>query len=150
MEAADAAAVRFDRDEPPQGFGQIDPALWSNNETHFGENFVSVEGEVHVVVVVPKRVEEDDVWSAEDLSTVDLQVNSPMRVDVFGLPGALQDQDFDHTSTVTPSFQLNSPAGTGTKWLSSLSAPGLSRSAIVCTKRGVSYQWDILVVDLMA
>ncbi|KAL4118788.1 hypothetical protein PRIC2_011110 [Phytophthora ramorum] len=67
--------------------------------------------------------------------TISLKVNDPMSVDVFGFPGALEDQAFDHAYAIIPA--------TFTGWsgnqmaLSSLSAPGLSGSAIVCTKRGV-------------
>ncbi|EEY67634.1 Crinkler (CRN) family protein [Phytophthora infestans T30-4] len=64
-----------------------------------------------------------------------LTVYDTMSVDVFGFPGALQDQDFGHAYAIIPARI--------TAWcenrmtLSSLSAPGLSGSAIVCTKRGV-------------
>ncbi|KAF1777857.1 hypothetical protein GQ600_14649 [Phytophthora cactorum] len=69
-----------------------------------------------------------------------------MSVDVFGFPGALQDQRFEHDYAIIPA-KITGWSG-NQMTLSSLSAPGLSGSAIVCTKR--EYQWDILVVDLMA
>ncbi|POM70389.1 Crinkler (CRN) family protein [Phytophthora palmivora] len=33
----------------------MDPTLWINNDKHFGKNFGPAEGEVHVLVVVPKQ-----------------------------------------------------------------------------------------------
>ncbi|RAW21294.1 hypothetical protein PC110_g22263 [Phytophthora cactorum] len=54
LDWAGAAAVTIDGDGHPQGFEQMDPTLWINNDKHFGKNFRPAEGEVHVLVVVPK------------------------------------------------------------------------------------------------
>jgi len=58
-----------------------------------------------------------------------------MHVHVFGFPAILQDCHFGHPYAIIPAEV------TGTNWnqmtLSTLSAPGLSGSAIVCTKRGI-------------
>ncbi|KAG3121940.1 hypothetical protein PI126_g24351, partial [Phytophthora idaei] len=64
-----------------------------------------------------------------------LKVYDTMSVDVFGFPGALQDQHFDHAYAIIPA-KITGWSGNQMA-LSSLSAPGLSGSAIVCTKRGV-------------
>ncbi|ETK73753.1 hypothetical protein L915_19352, partial [Phytophthora nicotianae] len=64
-----------------------------------------------------------------------LKVYATMSVDVFGFPGALQDQHFDHDYAIIPA-KITGWSG-NQMTLSSLSAPGLSGSAIVCTKRGV-------------
>ncbi|ETP31429.1 hypothetical protein F442_19704, partial [Phytophthora nicotianae P10297] len=64
-----------------------------------------------------------------------LKVYDTMSVDVFGFPGALQDQHFDHDYAIIPA-KITGWSGNQMTLLS-LSAPGLSGSAIVCTKRGV-------------
>ncbi|KAG3137343.1 hypothetical protein PC128_g25758 [Phytophthora cactorum] len=64
-----------------------------------------------------------------------LKVYDTMSVDVFGFPGALQDQRFEHDYAIIPA-KITGWSG-NQMTLSSLSAPGLSGSAIVCTKRGV-------------
>ncbi|KAF1780800.1 hypothetical protein GQ600_546 [Phytophthora cactorum] len=64
-----------------------------------------------------------------------LKVYDTMSVDVFGFPGALQDQHFEHDYAIIPA-KITGWSG-NQMILSSLSAPGLSGSAIVCTKRGV-------------
>ncbi|ETI41143.1 hypothetical protein F443_13585 [Phytophthora nicotianae P1569] len=64
-----------------------------------------------------------------------LKVYDTMIVDVFGFPGALQDQHFDHDYAIITA-KITGWSG-NQMTLSSLSAPGLSGSAIVCTKRGV-------------
>ncbi|KAG7375221.1 hypothetical protein PHYPSEUDO_002453 [Phytophthora pseudosyringae] len=64
-----------------------------------------------------------------------IAVFATMGVHVFGFPGALQDQKFDHPYAIIPAEVTGWSGNQMT--LSSLSAPGLSGSAIVCTKRGV-------------
>ncbi|KAL3664360.1 Crinkler effector protein 4 [Phytophthora oleae] len=54
LDGAGAAAVTLDGDGHLQGFEQMDPTLFINNDKHFGKNFGPAEGEVHVLVVVPK------------------------------------------------------------------------------------------------
>ncbi|KAG3233379.1 hypothetical protein PI124_g21546 [Phytophthora idaei] len=54
LDWAGVAAVTLDGDGHPQGFEQMDPTLWINNDKHFGKNFGPAEGEVHVLVVVPE------------------------------------------------------------------------------------------------
>ncbi|KAG2765830.1 hypothetical protein PC129_g22197 [Phytophthora cactorum] len=53
LDGAGVVAVTLDGDGHPQGFEQMDPTLWINNDKHFGKNFGPAEGEVHVLVVVP-------------------------------------------------------------------------------------------------
>ena len=64
-----------------------------------------------------------------------IDVFPTMHVHVFGFPSILQDRQFGHPYAIIPAEV------TGTNWnqmtLSTLSAPGLSGSAIVCTKRGI-------------
>ncbi|KAG6974139.1 hypothetical protein JG688_00003204 [Phytophthora aleatoria] len=62
-------------------------------------------------------------------------VHATMRVHVFGFPGALQDRQFGHPYAIIPAEVTGWSRNQMT--LSSSSAPGLSGSAIVCTKRGV-------------
>ncbi|KAG3042736.1 hypothetical protein PC122_g25290 [Phytophthora cactorum] len=54
LDGAGAAAVTLDGDGHPQGFELMDPTLWVKNAKHFGANFLPGEGQVHVLVVVPK------------------------------------------------------------------------------------------------
>ncbi|KAG3235525.1 hypothetical protein PI124_g19440, partial [Phytophthora idaei] len=54
LDGAGAAAVTLDGDGHLQGFEQMDPTLWINNDKNFGKNFEPAEGEVHVLVVVPE------------------------------------------------------------------------------------------------
>ncbi|KAG2999130.1 hypothetical protein PC120_g20975, partial [Phytophthora cactorum] len=53
----DEAGAPVSRDEngTPQCFKKMDPLLWINNDKHFGKNFGPAEGEVHVLVLVPKQ-----------------------------------------------------------------------------------------------
>ncbi|KAG2814655.1 hypothetical protein PC116_g20962 [Phytophthora cactorum] len=64
-----------------------------------------------------------------------LAVYPTMSVHVFGFPGALQDEKFDHLYAIITA-QVSGWSG-NKMTLSSLSAPGLSGGAIVGTKRGV-------------
>ncbi|KAG1709669.1 hypothetical protein DVH05_020325 [Phytophthora capsici] len=54
LDGAGAAAVALDERGHPQGCVQMDPTLWIKNSKHFGDNFKPGEGQVHVLVVVPK------------------------------------------------------------------------------------------------
>ncbi|EEY55129.1 Crinkler (CRN) family protein [Phytophthora infestans T30-4] len=64
-----------------------------------------------------------------------LKAYDTKNVDVFGFPGALQDQHFGHAYA---SFPAKITGWRGNQMiLSSLSAPTLSGSALVCTKYGV-------------
>ncbi|GMF46293.1 unnamed protein product [Phytophthora lilii] len=56
LDGAGAAAVALDERGHPQGCVQMDPTLWIKNPKHFGDNFQPGEGQVHVLVVVPKGV----------------------------------------------------------------------------------------------
>ncbi|EGZ23084.1 hypothetical protein PHYSODRAFT_399704, partial [Phytophthora sojae] len=53
LTAAGAAAETLDTQGRLQGFEQMEPTLWINNDKHFGKNFRPDEGQVHVLVVVP-------------------------------------------------------------------------------------------------
>ncbi|KAG4219565.1 hypothetical protein PC116_g31956, partial [Phytophthora cactorum] len=55
LAGAGVAAVMVDGDGHPQGFELMDPTLWIKNPKHFGANFQPGEGQVHVLVVVPKQ-----------------------------------------------------------------------------------------------
>ncbi|KAL7681705.1 putative peptidase S1, PA clan [Plasmopara halstedii] len=70
-----------------------------------------------------------------DRCTMSTNVTNTMSVDVFGFPGALEAQAFDHAYAIIPA-RITGWSGNQVV-LSSLSAPGLSGSAIVCTKSGV-------------
>ncbi|OWY91876.1 Crinkler (CRN), partial [Phytophthora megakarya] len=54
LDRGSAAAVALD--EHPQGFVQMDSLLWIKNVKYFGDNFQPSEGEIHVLVVVPKHL----------------------------------------------------------------------------------------------
>ncbi|KAL7681689.1 hypothetical protein Plhal304r1_c055g0141321 [Plasmopara halstedii] len=70
-----------------------------------------------------------------DRCTMSTNVTNTMSVDVFGFPGALDAQAFDHAYAIIPA-RITGWSGKQVV-LSSLSAPGLSGSAIMCTKSGV-------------
>ncbi|KAL3668841.1 hypothetical protein V7S43_006133 [Phytophthora oleae] len=63
-------------------------------------------------------------------------VHPTMSVHVFGFPRVLEEKKFDHYYAITPA-QITD-LGVSQMALSSLSAPGLSGSAIMCTKTGVA------------
>ncbi|KAG6599827.1 Crinkler (CRN) family protein [Phytophthora cinnamomi] len=67
LDGVGAAAVTLDEDGHLQGFEQMDPTLFINNDKHFGKNFGPAEGEVHVLVVAPERA----VGSASETSKLD-------------------------------------------------------------------------------
>ncbi|KAG3088957.1 hypothetical protein PI125_g18179 [Phytophthora idaei] len=67
LDGAGAAAVTLDGDGHLQGFEQMDPTLWINNDKNFGKNFQPGEGQVHVLVVVP----EGAGGSASEISKMD-------------------------------------------------------------------------------
>jgi Crinkler effector protein N-terminal domain len=48
-------ALTLDGDGHPVGFMHMDPSLWIKNPKNFGERFEFKEGEIHVLVVVPKK-----------------------------------------------------------------------------------------------
>ncbi|ETI44989.1 hypothetical protein F443_10325, partial [Phytophthora nicotianae P1569] len=58
LDEAGAAAVELDALEYSQAFELMDPPLRLNNARYFGANFKPSEGEIHVLVVVPKATEE--------------------------------------------------------------------------------------------
>ncbi|KAF0716963.1 Aste57867_2568 [Aphanomyces stellatus] len=62
-------------------------------------------------------------------------VHATMHVHVYGFPGNLKDGKFDHQYAIIPAEITGTNRNQMT--LSALSAPGLSGSAIVCTKRGI-------------
>ncbi|CAK4616117.1 unnamed protein product [Aphanomyces euteiches] len=62
-------------------------------------------------------------------------VFATMPVHVFGFPGNLEAGKFDHQYAIIPAEVTGTNRNQMT--LSTLSAPGLSGSAIVCTKRGI-------------
>ncbi|CEG37611.1 uncharacterized protein PHALS_05390 [Plasmopara halstedii] len=62
-----------------------------------------------------------------------------MSIDVFGFPGILEDQGFDNAYAIIPAM-ITSWSGNQIV-LPSLSAPGLSGSAIVCAKTGVPAEY---------
>ncbi|GMF41740.1 unnamed protein product [Phytophthora lilii] len=76
LDGAGAAAVALDERGHPQGCVQMDPTLWIKNPKHFSDNFQPGEGQVHVLVVVPrgapapenkrkrKRMEDEDAPDA--------------------------------------------------------------------------------------
>ena len=68
-------------------------------------------------------------------SEMSTEVYPSMHVHVFGFPGVLKDAQFGHPYAIIPAEI------TGWHWnpmaLSTLSSPGLSGCAIVCTKRGI-------------
>ncbi|OWZ08755.1 LOW QUALITY PROTEIN: Crinkler (CRN) [Phytophthora megakarya] len=49
LNEAGAATVTLDENRNLQGFEQIDPMLWINNDKNFGKNFQPGEGQVHVL-----------------------------------------------------------------------------------------------------
>ncbi|EGZ30625.1 hypothetical protein PHYSODRAFT_323974 [Phytophthora sojae] len=55
LRLVDAVAVQLDEDGHPQGFTEMNLDKWLNNAYHFGTNFQPSEGEVHVLVVLPKN-----------------------------------------------------------------------------------------------
>ncbi|KAJ8556909.1 hypothetical protein ON010_g9057 [Phytophthora cinnamomi] len=59
LDGAGAASVALDERGHPQGYLQMDPALWIKYPKHFGANFRPGEGQVHVLVVVPGHVRVD-------------------------------------------------------------------------------------------
>ncbi|KAH9147874.1 hypothetical protein AeRB84_008600 [Aphanomyces euteiches] len=63
------------------------------------------------------------------------RVYPTMRVHVFGFPGNLEDGQFAHHYAIIPAVVTGTNRNQMT--LSALSAPGLSGSGIVCTKRGI-------------
>jgi hypothetical protein len=63
------------------------------------------------------------------------EVYPTMHVHVFGFAGALQDHPFNHRYAIIPAEVTG--LRDNQMMLSSLSAPGLSESGIVCTKRGI-------------
>jgi hypothetical protein len=89
----------------------------------------------HDFAVFEVAVAQDDVLSVPCEIAADLPVVDSMNVHVFGFPGALEDKKtLDHSYTIIPAHVTDSSKSEMT--LSSLSAPGLSGGAIVCTKRG--------------
>ncbi len=48
-------ALNLNRDGYPEGYAHMDPLLWIKNPKNFGENFEPNEGEIHVLVVIPKQ-----------------------------------------------------------------------------------------------
>ncbi|KAL7687503.1 hypothetical protein Plhal304r1_c022g0077151 [Plasmopara halstedii] len=71
--------------------------------------------------------------------TIFLNENDPMSLDAFDVPGALDDQGFEHACAIIWS---------GTTWFSPLCQPVVYLETRICPLKG-EYQWDI-VVDLIA
>ncbi|CEG42761.1 CRN-like protein [Plasmopara halstedii] len=71
-----------------------------------------------------------------DRCDMSFNVSYGMSVDVFGFPGAFEDQAFDHAYAIIPA-RITGWSG-NRMVLSSLSAPGVSGSALVCTKNEVA------------
>jgi Crinkler effector protein N-terminal domain len=55
LDSSAVDAVTLNGDGNPKGFAPMDASLWINNPNNFGENFQPNEGEIHVLVVVPKQ-----------------------------------------------------------------------------------------------
>ncbi|KAF4037477.1 hypothetical protein GN244_ATG10211 [Phytophthora infestans] len=52
----------------PQGSKQMNPTLYLKNVAHFGEHFQSQEGQVHVLVVIQKKLKNPDTKPAMTLA----------------------------------------------------------------------------------
>ncbi|KAG3114908.1 hypothetical protein PI124_g2548 [Phytophthora idaei] len=51
----------------PQDFEQMDSTLWIKNAKYFGDKFQPGEGQVHVLVVVPKQERGLSLETAQDV-----------------------------------------------------------------------------------
>ncbi|CEG44638.1 uncharacterized protein PHALS_00984 [Plasmopara halstedii] len=67
--------------------------------------------------------------------TIFLNENDPMSLDAFDVPGALDDQGFEHACAIIWS---------GTTWFSPLCQPVVYLETRICPLKG-EYQWDIVV-----
>ncbi|KAL3662984.1 hypothetical protein V7S43_011927 [Phytophthora oleae] len=56
VDEAGAVPVMIHEHGNRKDFEEMDPVLWIKNPKHFGANFQSREGDIHVLVVVPKEV----------------------------------------------------------------------------------------------
>ncbi|KAL3672758.1 hypothetical protein V7S43_002050 [Phytophthora oleae] len=54
LDMAGAVAVTLDGHRHPQGFDEMDPTLWIQNDKYFGKNFQPREDQIHVLVVLPE------------------------------------------------------------------------------------------------
>ncbi|GMF41626.1 unnamed protein product [Phytophthora lilii] len=83
LDGAGAEAVALDERGHPQGCVQMDPTLWIKNPKHFGDNFQPGEGQVHVLVVVPKRDGTSNGMSAATtpltVEQVEMSMNKVLR-----------------------------------------------------------------------
>ncbi|KAE9327219.1 hypothetical protein PF008_g16456 [Phytophthora fragariae] len=113
-----AAAVTLNGKGYPQGFEEMDPTLFIKNPNNFGANFQPGEGEVHVLVVVPKdypmpgdkRKREDppDYWiQAIGETEVEVLPSSKGLKRVFGTRASCEDPSWCQTISNRDGEKLN-------------------------------------------
>jgi Crinkler effector protein N-terminal domain len=55
LDSSALETLTLNRDGYPEGLKHMDPLMWIKNPKYFGENFQLNEGEIHVLVVVPRQ-----------------------------------------------------------------------------------------------
>ncbi|KAE9342215.1 hypothetical protein PF008_g10260 [Phytophthora fragariae] len=68
-------ALMVDEYGQPEGFKHMDPLLWVKNPKNFGAKFEPNEGEIHVLVVVPKGAASDITTAPRPLTVEQLEMS---------------------------------------------------------------------------